>query len=37
MLRASGEGALLETRRGMALKSDLFKPQDFEGDVFADR
>lgn len=29
--------ALLETRRGMALKNDLFKPQDFEGDVFADR
>ena len=29
--------ALLETRRGMTLKDDLFKPQDFEGDTFVDK
>lgn len=28
--------ALLETRRGMALKNDLFKPQDFKGNTFND-
>ncbi|WP_028466165.1 LolA family protein [Nisaea denitrificans] len=29
--------ALLETRRGMVLKDDLFKPRDFEGDTFVDK
>ncbi|WP_193172301.1 LolA family protein [Nisaea nitritireducens] len=29
--------ALLETRRGMTLKDDLFKPRDFEGDTFVDK
>jgi outer membrane lipoprotein-sorting protein len=29
--------ALLETRRGMTLQDDLFKPQDFEGDTFVDK
>lgn len=28
--------ALLETRRGMALKNDLFKPQDFKGNTLND-
>ena len=28
--------ALLETRRGMVLKNDLFKPQDFKGNTFND-
>ena len=29
--------ALLETRRGMTFKDDLFKPRDFEGDTFVDK
>ena len=29
--------ALLESRRGMTLDDDMFKPQDFEGDTFVDK
>ncbi|MEP3115962.1 outer membrane lipoprotein carrier protein LolA [Nisaea sp.] len=29
--------ALLETRRGMNLQDDLFKPRDFEADTFVDK
>ena len=29
--------ALLEARRGMTLKDELFKPRDFEGDTFVDK
>jgi len=29
--------ALLESRRGMTLKDDLFQPRDFEGETFVDK